>query len=107
MDLEIAMFIVVYSFVVLLNTNPVIEVDWNLPGLAPGTYNFFVTYHANSCPLNSDSSRYRRSPEYYSSKIIAATHCIHKALVQYTMNNGLVPRNVVVHQKWSYRSAIH
>jgi hypothetical protein len=33
--------------------NPLIQIDWNLPTLAPGNYNFFVTYRDNGCPLSS------------------------------------------------------
>ncbi len=82
--------------------NPVIDIEWNLPGLAPGTYNFFVTYHVNSCPLNSvQTQAYTVTvvrPNTFSSKTLTATHCIHKALVQYNMNFGVVPRQVVIRQ---------
>jgi gliding motility-associated-like protein len=34
-------------------TSPVINFSWNLTGVTPGSYNFFVTYTDNGCPLSS------------------------------------------------------
>lgn len=90
--------------------DPSIEIDWHLPGLAPGTYNFFVTYHTNSCPLNSvQTQAYTVTvirPNTFSFKVLNPTNCIQKARVMFNISNGLVPRQVEIRQNGNLVSQV-
>jgi gliding motility-associated-like protein len=82
--------------------NPIIQINWNLPTLAPGNYNFFVTYRDNGCPLSSvQTQAYTVAvviPFSIYSTILAPTQCIHKAFVGFNISNGVLPRYMTVKQ---------
>jgi gliding motility-associated-like protein len=80
--------------------NPLINFSWPTSGVAPGNYNFFVTYRDQGCPISAGQTQaYTVSiirPNQVSRTILYPTECAHKAQVQYNFSNGLVPRNVVL-----------
>ncbi|MBS1645590.1 MAG: gliding motility-associated C-terminal domain-containing protein [Bacteroidetes bacterium] len=81
-------------------TQPIISIKWPTATVAPGNYNFFVTYKDNGCPLTSTQTMAYTiaviRPNTLSNSIVAPTQCIHKAYVKYTLANGLLPRTVLV-----------
>ncbi|MEO6832413.1 MAG: hypothetical protein ABI169_09425, partial [Chitinophagaceae bacterium] len=81
-------------------TQPIVNIKWAAAGAAPGSYNFFVTYKDNGCPLTStQTAAYTIAvipPNVLQNTIVAATHCIHKAFVKYNLSYGLTPRTVIV-----------
>jgi len=81
-------------------TSPKVVIDWKTATVAPGSYNLFVTYKDNGCPLTSTQTVaytinvIRPNVLHYS--ILNPTHCIHKAYVRYDLANGVTPRTVVI-----------
>ncbi len=81
---------------------PLVTFNWSATGIAPGNYNFFVTYKDQGCPISaSQTQAYTISiirANQLTSKIIFPTECAHKAKVQFNLSYGLLPRNVIVRQ---------
>lgn len=89
----------------VLNNNtptPTISFNWNTLSVAPGIYNFYVTIKAFHCPLNSQETRGFTirvvNPFSLTTTIIKPTQCAHRATIQYTLTNGVVPRVLTITQ---------
>jgi gliding motility-associated-like protein len=82
---------------------PVIQLSWIKANLAPGLYNFFVTYKDRGCPLTSQQTkaftlRVIAPNDLVGPDVITPTQCFHKAWVQFTPTFGLLPRTITISQ---------
>jgi gliding motility-associated-like protein len=82
--------------------HPVINFNWKTKNIPVGTYQFYVTYKDNGCPLTSQQTQAYRihviEPTNVSHSILYPTQCVHQAYVQYNFAYGLLPRTVTVSQ---------
>ncbi len=82
--------------------SPDIIINWKTPTLAAGSYNFFVTYKDNGCPLSSTQTQAYTvrviRPNEMQTVVAAPTQCVHQALVNFGFQYGLTPRTVTITQ---------
>jgi gliding motility-associated-like protein len=68
--------------------SPQISFSWNISGVTPGTYTFFVTYTDNGCPLSSKQTVaytvFVQPAPVYSFTLLAAATCTSKAAFRVT-----------------------
>lgn len=84
------------------SVSPSAVFTWNLAGVTAGTYNFYVTFKDNGCPLSSQQTQAYTiriiRPATIIPEVIYPTECAHKAFVRLKLLDGSLPRNVVISQ---------
>lgn len=82
--------------------NPVLSFSWNTSSLPVGLYNFYVTYKNEHCPISSSQTIAYTiivvPPYTISHEVLYPTQCIHKALVQFNVYDGAIPRLLTLQQ---------
>ncbi len=82
--------------------NPKVSFSWNTASVAPGAYNFFISYKDNGCPISSQQTQAFTinivRPNQLASQLIFPTECAHKAQVKYNLSYGLLPRTITIKQ---------
>ncbi|WP_161499341.1 gliding motility-associated C-terminal domain-containing protein [Flavipsychrobacter stenotrophus] len=84
---------------------PVVNFSWATGGLAVGHYTFYLNIKNNHCPLvNTQTVAYTINVAYPPTmqvKQTSVTNCIHPAGIDYTINYGFAPRNIIVMESGS------
>lgn len=85
---------------------PISYFSWNTSSVSSGTYNFFVTYQDNGCPLSSKQTvaytiNILGKPAVSISEIKAAT-CVAKAFIELTPSGGTAPWIINVYAGTSF-----
>lgn len=82
--------------------NPLINFTWNTTGVPAGTYTFLGSYLTNGCPLRTEGlityTIVIQPKDTVVPSIVSATHCIHKAAVQYDVRSVTYPYTLTVLQ---------
>jgi len=82
------------------STSPLVQINWKTKNIAPGSYNFFLTYKDNGCPFTSNQTVaytiqiVRPNALHYT--VAAPTQCVHKAYIRYDLTYGSIPRTVII-----------
>lgn len=79
---------------------PYIDFSWNTQNVATGSYNFFVTYTDDACPLfSSQTIAYTINvvdPISISHEVLQPTNCIFRQQVAIYIKDGVLPRKVII-----------
>lgn len=82
------------------STNPSIDFNWDLTVVLPGTYNIYVTYKDDACPLSaSQTIAYTIrviKPLNITHDELISTNCRHQAYLKINLDGGYFPRTVTV-----------
>ncbi|XZF16210.1 gliding motility-associated C-terminal domain-containing protein [Chitinophagaceae bacterium MMS25-I14] len=84
------------------STQPRIDFAWNTTGMPAGNYTFLGNYSDNGCPLSTSNVMTYTIRIIDGGKItpavLSSTDCIHKAGVQFQLQNGLKPYTLTLMQ---------
>jgi len=76
--------------------NAVVDFSWNTTSIPAGNYTFFVTAKDRHCPLSTTQTKAFTirivNQNEVSHTVIKPTQCAHKAVLQFSVAQGLAPR---------------
>lgn len=79
---------------------PVIQFDWDMHGVVPGRYTFFVTYNDKHCPIPGNQviayTVNLAEPFSIFHEVLTPTNCKYKQFVQFHVSGGILPRKIEV-----------
>jgi len=79
---------------------PVVNFSWNTQNVPVGTYNMYITYTDNACPLyGSQTMAYTIrvvNPITIAHEVIQPTNCIFREHARFTIKEGILPRQITI-----------
>lgn len=80
--------------------NPTVIFSWNTSNIPLGTYNFYINYKDNGCPLTSNQTTAYTirivQPPSLTYEPVYGTGCYHKQFLHLNVTNGVLPYAVTI-----------
>lgn len=80
--------------------NPLIDFEWNINTIQPGSYTFYANYNDGACPNPGNQvMSYTVNIVYPISifhEVQEPTNCKHKQIMQFHLDGGVLPRKIII-----------